>query len=107
MPSFSLADIQAAAEKKYGPTVISDVPGGDITFLNPLKLSADKRAKIAALDEEKDIDKRLKGIVETALKPAEAKRLLSAAKGDTTVLAEIVNTWLGSTQVGEASPSPS
>lgn len=108
MPSITLADIQAAADRKYGPLLIDLGDGGDpIELPNPLRLTKAKRDKLAALDDEGDVDERLAEIVKIAARPADAKRLLAVVGDDLPMLAEIVNNWTSSAQVGEASPSPS
>src|SRR3954468_15735168 len=106
MPSITLADIQAAADKKYGPLVV-DLGGKKVEMRNPLKLSKADRAKLAELDSEDDVEEKLASIVRMACMAADAKALLAAVGDDLPVLAEIVKEWTGSAQVGEASPSPS
>lgn len=112
MPTFSLADIQKAADEKYGPLVIPDVPGGPVELVNPLRLSKEKRKKLTELDKatdsgEIDVDEKIAQVIRLAAKPADAKRLLAAVGGDLAQLKEIVERWTESSQVGEASPSPS
>jgi hypothetical protein len=109
MPSITLADIKRSADKKYGPLVIEDVPGGPVELVNPLRLSKVKRDKLSKIDEvEGDVEKKLTDIITLAVvKPADAKRLLAEVGDDLTVLADICQKWTGSAQVGEASPSPS
>jgi hypothetical protein len=108
MPSITLADIKRSADKKYGPLVISDVPGGPVELVNPLRLSKAKRARLSNLDDETDIDKKFADIIHIAVvKPTDAKRLLEAVGDDLTYLADITESWTRSAQVGEALPSPS
>jgi hypothetical protein len=107
MPSITLADIQAAADKKYGPLVVDLGNDKSVTMRNPLRLPKAKRAALAALDGDgADVDAKLAEIVKIACAPADAKALLSAVGDDLPALAEIVSEWTSSAQVGEASPSP-
>lgn len=106
MPSFTLADIQAAADEKYGPTVIELGDGSDVELVNPLRLPKVARDKLGKLDEIKDPDEKLSAAIKIAARPADAKRLLAAVT-DLATLAEIVTTWTKTAQVGEASPSAS
>ena len=106
MPSITLADIQAAADKKYGPLVV-DLGDKKVELVNPIRLSKEKRDRLTTLDEETDVDKKLASIVRLACTPQDAKALLAAVGNDLASLAEIVTEWSKAAQVGEASPSPS
>lgn len=102
MPKITLADIQKAADKKYGPLVIAGIEGGDITLVNPLRLPKEKRDAMTALDDVEDVDAKLRTLVELAASPEDAKRLLDAVGDDLAVLAELVGDYTGTAQVGEA-----
>jgi hypothetical protein len=106
MPNITLADIQAAADKKYGPLVIDGIPGGPVTLVNPLRMDKAKRDKLTHLDDIEDAEEKLATAIRLGTKAADAKRLLAAVT-DLATLAEIVTEWTSSAQVGEASPSPS
>lgn len=112
MPSFTLADIQAAADEKYGPTVI-ELEDGPVVLVNPLRMSKATRQKFMALGQPKegeaeiDVDEKLAEMIRLATKPADAKRLLAAVGGDLAQLKEIVELWTKASQLGEASASPS
>lgn len=108
MPKFTLADIREAAEKKYGPFVI-ELEDGDVTLVNPLKMSKANRKKLTALDDgdDSDVDEKLAATIRLATTPAEAKRLLAAVGDDLPTLAQIVRDWTATAQAGEASPSAS
>jgi hypothetical protein len=105
MPSITLADIQAAADKKYGPLVI-ELPDGPVTLVNPLRMNKAARDKLTKLDDIEDPEEKLQTAIRIGAKAADAKRLLAAVT-DLATLAEIVTQWTSSAQVGEASPSPS
>lgn len=120
MSSFTLDDIRAAAETKYGATEID--LGGDtkVRLLNPLRLSKAKRDALVAL--QKELDHQEDGAEEgtehidqegafketirlVAESQYQAETLLSAVGDDLAVLAEIVERYSRGTQVGEASAS--
>jgi hypothetical protein len=107
MANFSLDDIRAAAEKKYGATVI-DLGGETITLLNPLRVSKENREELLALEREDDLDVEdsTKRALELMVKsPGDYKRLISHFGGDLGMLATIMETHTASAQVGEASAS--
>ena len=106
MPKVTLASIRDAADKKYGPYVI-EVDGGDVTLVNPLRMSKAKRKKLEELDkvEDLDTDEKLAETIRIACSAADAKRLLAAVGDDLALLAEIVKAWGATAKVGEASPS--
>jgi hypothetical protein len=106
MPKFTLEHFQEAADKKYGPTVIT-LPDGDVTLDNPIRMSKERRKKLTDSDKIEDVEEKLQAVVKVACEPAEAKRLLAAIGEDLAVLADIVTEYMQSAQVGEASPSPS
>ena len=115
MPAFTLDDIRAAAEAKYGSTDI-EVGGRTVRLLNPLRLKKKNRDALMAvqkrldaedtdaaeLDQEKLLSDAIGLVAET---PAQAKALLDAVDGDLAVLAEIFETYGRGTQAGEASAS--
>ncbi|MFE0104134.1 phage tail assembly protein [Streptomyces sp. NPDC059009] len=110
MASFSLDDIRAAAERKYGST---DITFGEDTvrLLNPLRLSKAKREALAKLQEEMgndDVDQAeaLSDAIRTiAESDKAADKLLAVVGGDLAILAEIFGHYGESTQAGEASAS--
>lgn len=110
MASYSLDDIRAAAERKYGST---DISLGDDTvrLLNPLRLPKARRDALLALQEEMgndDADQAellAQAIRTIAESEKAAEKLLEAVDGDLAILAEIFGHYGESTQVGEASAS--
>ncbi|MEU5427615.1 phage tail assembly protein [Streptomyces olivoreticuli] len=110
MAQFSLDDIRAAAEARYGSTDI-EVGGNVVRLLNPLRLPKTKRAQLTTLQDRmgaEDADQeelfgeaiRLVAESETA-----ATRLLDAVGDDLAVLAEVFDRYGKGSQVGEASAS--
>jgi hypothetical protein len=110
MASFSLDDIRAAAERKYGST---DITFGEdvVRLLNPLRLPKVRRDALLSLQEEmgkEDTDQAellAQAIRTIAESEKAADKLLEAVDGDLAILAEIFGHYGESTQVGEASAS--
>lgn len=118
MPSINLADIQAAADAKYGPYLIEGVPGGDVTLISVLRLPTDRRKQfiqIARALESLDLDNLDDDIAprfEDALRlvarnKVEGDRLVKALGGDLSLLVEIFTGYSEATQPGEVPPSQS
>lgn len=110
MSSFSLDDIRAAAEAKYGSTEI-DLGDEKVNLLNPLRLPKTKRDALADLqkrlnEDGADQEALLAETVEiVAESKAKAKKLLSALQGDLAMLVEVFSKYTEGQKVGEASPS--
>jgi hypothetical protein len=110
MASYSLDDIRAAAERKYGST---DITLGEDTvrLLNPLRLPKARRDALLSLQEQMSADDAdqaalLSGAIRTIAESEKAaEKLLEAVGGDLAVLAEIFGHYGESTQAGEASAS--
>ncbi|WP_217129369.1 phage tail assembly protein [Streptomyces sp. AC558_RSS880] len=110
MASFSLDDIRAAAERKYGST---DITLGEDTvrLLNPLRLPKARRDALLSLQEQMSADDAdqaalLSDAIRTIAESEKAaEKLLEAVGGDLAVLAEIFGHYGESTQAGEASAS--
>ena len=118
MPSVTLADIQEAAERKYGPYIIELSGGQTCTLVNAIRLSKDKRKKVLSLQdkingEEKDVDEAnvdefLEDMIRLVAKSkADADRLIKAAGGDLAILMSVVEGYSEGSQLGEASGSES
>lgn len=60
MPSFSLNDLNAAADKQYGNFEIPLGEGETLVFLNPLRMKKDRRARMTKLFMNGEIESRLK-----------------------------------------------
>jgi hypothetical protein len=108
MAQFTLDDIRAAAEAKYGATEITDGAEVIARLVNPLRLSSVKRAALkaaqeglnAAQDREGGEDSTdvviahlrdaIRAVAETE---AQAARLLSLAGDDAAVLVSIFETY--------------
>ncbi|MFE2104307.1 phage tail assembly protein [Kitasatospora sp. NPDC059463] len=110
MAQYSLDDIRAAAEAKYGSTDIA--VGGDVVrLLNPLRLPKHAREELTDLqvllgDDEADQEELLSDAIRLVAEHAvQAEKLLTAVGGDLAVLAEIFDRYGKGTQAGEASAS--
>lgn len=107
---FTLDDIRAAAEAKYGDFTI-DIGAQSVRLLNPLRLSKAARATLTkgqeALDgEEVDEQQKLEElIINVAETPAKGKALVKALGGDLTQLATVFEKYGEKVQAGEASAS--
>lgn len=113
---FTLDDIHAAAEKKYGSTFL-DFAEGEVELVNVLRLPSEKRKvimNIANKSKEKggettDIDEThedlLAGLVAACRTSAQEKILKENISHDTTYVVEVFGLYMGETEVGEASPS--
>lgn len=114
MAAITLSDIHRIANEKFGPTPIDLEDGREPVLLtNPLRLDKKKRdalgnMKEALEAEDAEMAEVFSDILRSAAKtPAQGKRLVDAAKGDTAVLLVMLNTWTGDSNAGEASTSGS
>lgn len=110
MSTFSLDQIKAAADAKYGSL---DVPFGDKTavFLNPLRLGAKKREAMKGLQADMKADKIEqeefvdKFLLLAAKDEKVAEQLLDEIGDDLALKVTILEQYGEGTQVGEASAS--
>jgi hypothetical protein len=109
--TFTLDDIRAAAEAKYGSTDIKLSDGSTCRLLNPLRLEKKKREALMAKQNElesEDADQE-QILAESLLLVAESvkygKQLLKELDGDLTMLATVFEKFNEATQLGEASSS--
>lgn len=113
MASFTLDNIRAAADAKYGSTDIEVDEKTTVHLLNPLRLPKEKRQKLVSLQDEMDKDDSdqeemiAEAIRLVADHPKKAQALLDAVGDDLAVLAQIFETYGKGAQVGEASASAS
>ncbi|WP_432006305.1 phage tail assembly protein [Streptomyces parvus] len=113
MASFTLDDIRAAADAKYGSTDIKVDEKTTVHLLNPLRLAKEKREKLSTIQDRMDADDAdqeallAEAVVLVADHPKKGEALLKAVNGDLAVLAQIFETYSKGTQAGEASASAS
>ncbi len=107
MSTFTLDDIRAAADAKYGST---DIDLGDrvVKLLNPLRLPKTNRNKLREVQDQlgaEDADQEqllADALALVAESPAAAKRLLTELGGDLGLLVEVFGRYTEGTQAGEA-----
>lgn len=108
--TFTLDDIRAAAEKKYGATEI-DLGTRVVSLVNALRLPKGRRDELLKLqdrlqEEGADQEELVKeAILLVAATEGEGKALLKAVGDDLAVLMEIFQNYAGETELGEASAS--
>lgn len=111
MSTFTLADIRAAAEKKYADVSIEVSEELTVKLINPLRLSEDRRNKLTGLQDrlnasaKGESDESQRALLEEGLCIAserDGELLVAAIDGDLTVLAATFEHYTGSVQVGEA-----
>lgn len=109
--TFSLDDIRAAADAKYGSTDIDLSNGRVCRLLNPLRMDKKNREALMAkqneldeegADQEKILSDSLKLVSENK---TDAAQLLKDLGGDLAMLAIVFEKYNEGTQLGEASPS--
>ena len=102
--AITLKEIRAAADKKYGSFDIELADGTEVQLLNPLRLSAESRAKLEALQDKEDADENtfIETLTALAATPAQAKKLLKEVGDDLAVMAEIIESYSKETEAGEA-----
>lgn len=111
MATFSLDDIRAAAEAKYGSTDIDMGHGDVLSLVNPLRLPKHKRdalQKVQSSAEDEGVDQgdvMREAIRIVASDPAKAERFIGIAGDDLGLLATVFATYTEGAQVGEASAS--
>jgi hypothetical protein len=120
MPKVTLADIKAAADRKYGPFVV-ELPDGEVQLQSLLRLPKKKRGELLAKAEElknvgelmqQQADLDLAALIEDILRTvapskAAADRLIKACDHDVAVLMEVFLGYMEAAQPGEAKPSES
>ncbi len=115
MSSVSLADIRAAADAKYGPFIITGIDGGDVVFLNAIRLSKDARAAVTAKQAElnaagadTDTDALIRELLTLLAEHApDVDRLYTALGDDQALILQVLQDYAGSSQLGEVSSSAS
>lgn len=113
--SFTLDDIRAAAEAKYGSTDIKLSDGRTCRLLNPLRLPKDKRDELMKLQDRMDVEEGEEApdqedVFSDAIRlvaehPWQADQLLTDLNGDLALLAIVFSNYTEGSQVGEASAS--
>lgn len=108
-------DVEAETNEKYGPFVLEDVPGGDVTLRNIYRLTENERHRVRELNAKL---KAAKGDVDTVLNAATellelvalgdgGVRLVEALAGEAPKIMHVLNLYMEATQPGEALHSES
>jgi len=111
MATFSLDDIRAAADKKYGSTDIELGDGDVLVLVNPLRLPKEKRNALESIQESAEEEGTDQGDVMrdairlVAQRQDMAEKFLAIAGDDLAILAAAFATYTEGAQVGEASAS--
>lgn len=111
MATFSLDDIRAAAEKKYGSTDIELGDGDVLSLVNPLRLPKEKRTTLTKIQDSANEDGADQGdVMREAIRivasdASKAERFLDIAGDDLALLATVFSTYTEGGQMGEASAS--
>lgn len=110
MAQYTLDDIRAAAEAKFGST---DILVGDTTckLVNALQLPKERRDQLMAIQHELDAENAdQEAIISNAIRviaesPHQADVLLGAIGGNLAMMVEVFNRYSSQSEVGEASAS--
>lgn len=110
MANFTLDDIRAAAEAKYGSTNIDLGNGDTLSLVNPLRLPKDKRDRLTAIQKEIDGGKDQGDAMKDALRivadsQEKCERFLAIVGDDLAMLATVFSAYVSGSQLGEASAS--
>jgi hypothetical protein len=114
----SLTQINEEVEQKYGPFVIEDVPGGDVTLRNPIRLTENERHRLGELHrslnqteqdapDEDAVVARIREILDLVAVGDGGKRLSEEVGDDAGKLLHVFRLYAEAMQLGEASPSES
>lgn len=116
MSTFTLADIKAAAERKYGSTTIP-LPDRELVLRNSLSLSDAEYVELTAVQERFDAtaesEMPISAMRELLVRTLElwaggpVDDLVDALGGDLAQLTELMVTHAAGTQMGEATSSAS
>lgn len=107
MAKFTLDDIRAAADAKYGSTDI-ETSKGEVSLVNPLRLPKAKRDALVAIQEQMsaegaDQEKVLADAIRLVASNATmAEALIEDVDGDLAMLVQIFASYSAGSQVGEA-----
>lgn len=110
MATFSLDDIKAAAEAKYGSTDVDLGTDGVMVLVNPLRLDKAKRAALQKIQDSGDENEDQGDVMRKALRlvtstPAVTEKFITFAGDDLALLATVFESYTDGVQVGEASAS--
>ena len=113
----SLSDINKEADERYGPFIVEDVPGGDVTLRNIIRCTENEISQISQLDgrmkeaqKNSDMGAALacaRDLIELVAVGQDGRRLLDEIGDDASKVMYILELWAEATQAGEALRSDS
>jgi len=118
---FTLDALREEVEREFAPVEIVVSDGTTVTLRNLLRLSKTERdVVVAKLKVLETIDKDAESAEDSneidlladtaaeilALVADHGDKLIKELDGDVSVILKVLNVWMGSTQPGEAQPSP-
>jgi hypothetical protein len=113
----TLNEINTETDNRYGPLVIEDIPGGDVTLRNLIRCTENEMDQVSKLDTKlreaqkaSDMKAALgcaKELLEIAAVGTDGERLLEALGDDSAKVMYVLELWAEATQAGEALRSDS
>lgn len=99
--------IRDAAEKKYGSRVVPLGDGKTVTLRNPLRLSSEEREQLGKLEMNDGADPLayFKEAFTLVSSKKEAEELAKVLGDDAALYMVLFEEYMGSVELGEASPS--
>lgn len=113
--NFTLDDIKAAADKKYGSLIIPLGEDGEAELVNALRLPKEKRKALSKLQDrlgsdggEEEQEEVLAETLRTVCRTdSQADKLLAALGDDLAMIVTVFERYVAGTELGEASGSQS
>ena len=113
----SLNQVNAEADERYGPFIVEDVPGGDVTLRNIIRCTENEIDQVSKLDGRmKEAQKNsnvgaalacARELIALVADGQDGKRLLDEIGEDPAKVMFVLELWAEATQAGEALRSDS
>lgn len=113
----SLTQINEEADERYGPLIVEDVPGGDITLRNLIRCTENEMDQVTKLDarlreakKSNDVGQALrcaKDLLRLVAVGKDGDRLITELGDDSAKVMYVLELWAEKTQAGEALRSAS
>lgn len=112
MPNISISDIKKAADEKYGPYIITGIPGGPVELMTIATMDKATRMKLLKIEQEQydveqtgqiqdPFDQAAEQILLVAKTPEQGKRLIDQCEDNLGYLMEILSDYRKANQLGE------
>lgn len=108
----SLNQVNKEADERYGPFIVEDVPGGDVTLRNIIRCTENEIDQVSKLDgrmkeaqKNSDMGAALtcaRELIEVVAVGQDGRRLLEEIGDDAAKVMYILELWAEATQAGEA-----